>query len=105
LTLEIPSPAYSKGLILALKKALDASPLSAASALCSPRASHISSDFKTFGWGCGYHNAQMLLSFIRETFQAEFKSNFGENLPSIREMQQTIENGWKGGNPAKPVVI
>jgi len=95
----------SIGLVLALKNALDASPLSAASALCSPRVSHIASDFKTFGWGCGYHNAQMLLSFIREASHLEFQSNFGQNLPSIREMQQMIEKGWKGGNSAQPVLI
>jgi hypothetical protein len=71
---------------------------SACSVLCHPGVSHFASEFKTFGWGCGYLNAQMLLSYIKETRSQEFQNFFaGEDLPSIKKLQQSIEQGWSKG--------
>jgi hypothetical protein len=64
----------------------------------------MSSGFTTFGWACGYLNAHMLLSYIRDALPTEFRGAFGEELPSIRILQGLIEAGWgKGTHTLHPV--
>ena len=85
-------------LIYGLKRALDENESSASSVLCNPGVSHLASGFRTFGWGCGYLNAQMLLSHIMRSSPQEYNRAFGEGLPSIRKLQNLIEQGWAKGS-------
>jgi hypothetical protein len=87
------------GLVHGLQRALESDSTSAVSVLCHPGVSHLSSGFTTFGWACGYLNAQMLLSYIREALPNEFREAFGDELPSIRTLQGLIEAGWRNGTP------
>jgi hypothetical protein len=73
---------------------------SAVSVLCHPGVSHMSSGFTTFGWACGYLNAHMLLSYIREALPTEFRGAFGEEIPSIYAIQGLVETGWRKGTLA-----
>lgn len=88
----------TKGLIHGLRRALESNSSSAFSVLCHPGVSHFASEFKTFGWGCGYHNAQMLLSYIKEVSPDNYKKAFGEDIPYIRTIQNLIEAGWNKGS-------
>ena len=89
----------TQGLIDNLQRALEASQTSAYSALCHRGVSHIASEFKTLGWGCGYHNAQMLLSYVKEAMPDAYRTAFGEDIPSISTLQRLIQAGWaKGSN-------
>ena len=88
----------SPGLIHGLQRALQESTVSAYSVLCQPGTSHFASEFSTLGWGCGYHNAQMILSSIRETSPHEYTRAFGDQIPSISKIQSLIEAGWAKGS-------
>ncbi|ORE00926.1 DUF1671-domain-containing protein [Rhizopus microsporus var. microsporus] len=63
--------------------------------LCSPYTDYISTGLMDLGWGCGYRNCQMLMSFL-ERHEEE-----GECLlkcvPDISSIQLLIENAWKEG--------
>jgi hypothetical protein len=85
------------GIIPGLQRALDASSISEFSALCHPGTSNFSSEFKTLTWGCGYNNAQVLLSYLREASPKTFKNSFGDDVPSIKRIQTLIEEGWGKG--------
>jgi Peptidase family C78 len=87
----------TQGLIHGLQRALQSNSSSALSVLCHPGVSHFAAEFKTFGWGCGYNNAQMLLSYIKEASADNHKKAFGEDIPSIRKLQHLIEAGWAKG--------
>ena len=84
-------------LIYGLQRALDLDSTTAYSVLCHPKTSHLRSQFSTIGWGCGYHNAQMLLSYLSGASKEEYKKAFGEEIPSIRKLQTLIEAGWAKG--------
>ena len=66
--------------------------------LCS-NCSHYASGFIDSGYGCGYRNAQMLLSSIREDPILRFVlfNNNNSNMPSITKIQELIENAWAKG--------
>jgi len=85
------------GIIAGLQRALEASPASNISALCHLGTSHFSSEFKTLTWGCGYNNAQVLLSYLKEAAPKHYRQAFGDDIPSIRRLQTLIEEGWKKG--------
>ena len=89
---------FSQGIIYALQRLLESSSSSAYSVLCHPGVSHFRAEFKTFGWGCGYHNAQMLLSSLREISPDEYRKAFGGDIPTIRTLQTLIQAGWAKGN-------
>ena len=92
-----------QGLIHGLRRALESNSSSAFSVLCHPGVSHFATQFKTFGWGCGYNNAQMLLSYLKEAFPSDYGRTFGDEVPSIRRIQNLIEDGWaKGSNLWSP---
>jgi len=42
-------------------------------------------------------NVQMLLTYIRATQPTEYSRAFGEAIPSVRKLQELIEEGWKKG--------
>jgi Peptidase family C78 len=82
---------------------LESNSSSAFSVLCDPRVSHFAFEIKTLGWGCGYNNIQMLLSYMKEASPDDYRRAFGEDIPSIRRIQNLIEAGWaKGCNYWKP---
>ena len=89
--------AYDAGIIYAIQRALENDPASSHSVLCHPTVSHIATDFKYTGWGCGYVNAQMLLSYLRQASPNEYIKSFGEGIPSVRKIQAFIEAGWSKG--------
>ncbi|KAI8981733.1 peptidase family C78-domain-containing protein [Mycotypha africana] len=63
--------------------------------LCSPLTDHLSTGFMDLGWGCGYRNCQMLMSYL------ERKKVDGEpllkNVFDIHGIQLLIERAWKEG--------
>jgi L-lysine 2,3-aminomutase len=63
------------------------------------RASHYASGFIDSGYGCGYRNAQMLLSSIREDpALRDVLFNGGQtHMPSITKIQELIEAAWAKG--------
>ena len=87
----------TQGLIHDLQRALESSPSSAYSVLCHPGTSHFASKLRTIGWGCGYDNAQMLLSYIKEALPDSYRNAFGNDIPSIRTIQNLIQAGWAKG--------
>lgn len=91
-------------LIYGLQRALDSDNTTAYSVLCHPKTSHLRSQFLTTGWGCGYHNAQMLLSYIREAEKEQYQKAFGEDIPSIHKLQTLIEVGWAKGSNSRLTV-
>jgi hypothetical protein len=88
------------GIISGLQRALEVSPTSGISALCHLGTSYFGKEFKTLTWGCGYNNAQVLLSYLKEASPKEYQKAFGEDVPSIRRLQTLIEDGWRKGNGA-----
>ena len=65
--------------------------------LCHPSTSHFCFEYSTLGWACGYNNAQVLLSYLKQTMPNEFRTAFGERVPSIHKLQTMIEEGWQKG--------
>ncbi|KAI9471836.1 MAG: peptidase family C78-domain-containing protein [Benjaminiella poitrasii] len=63
--------------------------------LCSPLTDHLSTSFMDLGWGCGYRNCQMLMSFL------ERRTEDGEPILKcvldITSIQLLIEKAWKEG--------
>jgi hypothetical protein len=48
------------------------------------------------GWGCGYRNCQMLMSFLeRHQQDGEYVL---KHVPDITGLQLLIEQAWKEGN-------
>jgi len=87
----------NEDLVYGLQRALDQNTDSASSVLCDPRTSHLASQFSNSGWGCGYLNALMLLSYIQKSSPQEYQLGFGHELPSIRKIQTLIQEGWSKG--------
>ncbi|CAO3623170.1 unnamed protein product [Mucor hiemalis] len=63
--------------------------------LCSPLTDHFSTGFMDLGWGCGYRNCQMLMSFL-ERFQQDGEPLL-KNVLDISGIQLVIEKAWKEG--------
>lgn len=63
--------------------------------LCSPLTDHLSTGLMDLGWGCGYRNCQMLMTFL------ERKEQDGEpllkNVLDISGIQLLIEKAWQEG--------
>ncbi|RMZ83743.1 hypothetical protein DV738_g915, partial [Chaetothyriales sp. CBS 135597] len=62
------------------------------SIFCSPVVNHVRKLFQEGGF-CGYRNIQMLISYLR----AQPGSAFKGHLPTIFELQDTIEAAWDKG--------
>ncbi|GAO52291.1 DUF1671-domain-containing protein [Saitoella complicata NRRL Y-17804] len=59
---------------------------------------HIGGENDDRGFGCGFRNAQMLLSYLAHTRPTDYVNAFGQkDLLSISEIQQKIERGWEMG--------
>ncbi|KAI8885149.1 DUF1671-domain-containing protein [Backusella circina FSU 941] len=63
--------------------------------LCSPSTDHITSDKMDLGWGCGYRNCQMLMSFLER--HEENGDAVLKQVPDVRSIQVMLENAWKEG--------
>ncbi|KAM0747168.1 DUF1671-domain-containing protein [Meredithblackwellia eburnea MCA 4105] len=71
--------------------------------LCVPTVDHIQTSFKSgdAGWGCGYRNAQMIFSSLRELpcyHHLTPKGHITTPIPTISECQIMIEDAWKAGH-------
>uniref|UniRef100_A0A1I8JA26 Zinc finger with UFM1-specific peptidase domain protein n=1 Tax=Macrostomum lignano TaxID=282301 RepID=A0A1I8JA26_9PLAT len=65
---------------------------------CRPPADQFSSHLEDRGWGCGYRNLQMLLSSMcREPAFLQLVFNNVPQVPSVRKLQQLIEDAWSAG--------
>lgn len=63
--------------------------------LCSPLTDHLSTGFMDLGWGCGYRNCQMLMTFL-ERFHQDGEPLL-KNVLDISGIQLLIERAWKEG--------
>lgn len=72
--------------------------------LCSKHVEHIGTRLLDYGWGCGYRNAQMLFTSLRHLecytnlFPLEERDGGLARVPSIEELQRTIEVAWHLGH-------
>lgn len=67
--------------------------------LCGDMA-HFAADYSDKGWGCGYRNAQMLLSSLlsNTTYQQLVQDKLEtSSVPSVPKIQSCIESAWKEG--------
>lgn len=87
----------TRGLIEQLKELANSGKCKSTLFLCSA-ADHYASTSADRGWGCGYRNAQMLLSSLSQwaLYQKLLFGN-GRQMPSIEKLQSLIEAGWKQG--------
>jgi len=90
---------FSNGIVPVLQKLLQASNTTSAAWLCSPHVTHVSK-LSREGSFCGYRNIQMLCSHIINSgsFGA---AKFGDQVPSIFDIQELIENAWDEGINAR----
>jgi hypothetical protein len=63
--------------------------------LCSPFTDHLSTGFMDLGWGCGYRNCQMLMTFLER--QKEDGEPLLKSVLDISGIQFLIEKAWKEG--------
>ncbi|KAI9364239.1 peptidase family C78-domain-containing protein [Pilaira anomala] len=63
--------------------------------LCSPSTDQLSTGFMDLGWGCGYRNCQMLMSFLQHEMQDG--EPLLKNVLDITGIQLLIEKAWKEG--------
>jgi hypothetical protein len=63
--------------------------------LCSPFTDHLSTGFMDLGWGCGYRNCQMLMTFLER--QNEDGEPLLKNVLDIPGIQLLIEKAWNEG--------
>ncbi|KAI8980382.1 peptidase family C78-domain-containing protein [Pilobolus umbonatus] len=63
--------------------------------LCSPYTDHIPTDFSDLGWGCGYRNCQMLMTFLER--QKEDGDYLLRQVLDISGLQLLLERAWKEG--------
>ncbi|KAI6781259.1 uncharacterized protein J7T54_004032 [Emericellopsis cladophorae] len=90
---------FSNGIISVLQKLLQASNTTSAAWLCSPHVTHVSK-LSQEGSFCGYRNIQMLCSHIINS--GSFGAvKFGDQVPSIFDIQELIENAWDEGINAR----
>ncbi|KAF9432524.1 hypothetical protein BGZ76_010666 [Entomortierella beljakovae] len=76
--------------------------------LADPSIKFVQSDGSDKGWGCGYRNTQMMLSYVvsQPTTQKDIPQGANRNsimgpvtspIPNIKELQQQLEFAWKSG--------
>ncbi|KAI8090150.1 peptidase family C78-domain-containing protein [Gilbertella persicaria] len=63
--------------------------------LCSPATDHLSTGFMDLGWGCGYRNCQMLMSYLEQ--QQQDGEPILRHVLDIHGIQLLIEQAWKEG--------
>ncbi|CAO3621145.1 unnamed protein product [Mucor fragilis] len=63
--------------------------------LCSPLTDHLSTGFMDLGWGCGYRNCQMLMTFLER--QKQDGEPLLKNVLDISGIQLLIEKAWQEG--------
>ncbi|KAI8372737.1 peptidase family C78-domain-containing protein [Radiomyces spectabilis] len=63
--------------------------------LCSPYTDHISTGYTDLGWGCGYRNCQMLMTFLER--QEEQAQPLLKQVPDIPGLQLLLEKAWREG--------
>lgn len=63
--------------------------------MCSPFTDHISTGIMDLGWGCGYRNTQMLMTFLQRKKQAG--DILLQQVSDISGIQIILERAWKEG--------
>ncbi|KAJ8656605.1 hypothetical protein O0I10_007682 [Lichtheimia ornata] len=63
--------------------------------LCSPYTDHIATGFVDLGWGCGYRNCQMLMTFLQR--QQEHGDSLVREVADISGLQLLLERAWSEG--------
>ncbi|KAG2217374.1 hypothetical protein INT45_007384 [Circinella minor] len=63
--------------------------------LCSPYTDHIATGFMDLGWGCGYRNCQMLMTFLQR--KQEAGDSILRQVTDISGLQLLLERAWKEG--------
>ncbi|KAI8639815.1 peptidase family C78-domain-containing protein [Parasitella parasitica] len=63
--------------------------------LCSPLTDHLSTGFMDLGWGCGYRNCQMLMTFLER--QKQEGEPLLKSVLDIPGIQLLIEKAWQEG--------
>ncbi|CEP09171.1 hypothetical protein [Parasitella parasitica] len=63
--------------------------------LCSPLTDHLSTGFMDLGWGCGYRNCQMLMTFLER--QKQDGEPLLKSVLDIPGIQLLIEKAWQEG--------
>ncbi|KAG9069022.1 hypothetical protein KI688_009912 [Linnemannia hyalina] len=75
--------------------------------LADPSVMFFQSDKSDRGWGCGYRNIQMLLSYVvgqtyaTSTTSATSAAATTSNIPTILELQRQLEYAWTNGFDAQ----
>lgn len=93
--LEKKGAVRASGVIPALKHLLELSASTEYAYLCHPDALHVAKIRREGGF-CGYRNIQVLAAHIIGT-QIEGWKQFGDDIPSIFEIQDLIETAWDRG--------
>ncbi|KAI8388851.1 peptidase family C78-domain-containing protein [Radiomyces spectabilis] len=60
--------------------------------LCSLSVDHVATGLLDLGWGCGYRNCQMLLTYV-EAYQKPY-SRIIRHIPDIEGLQILLEKAW-----------
>ncbi|KAI8577809.1 hypothetical protein K450DRAFT_250105 [Umbelopsis ramanniana AG] len=63
--------------------------------LCSPDTDHVATGLMDLGWGCGYRNCQMLMTFLSK--QRDQNVPILDGVVNIKGLQLLLENAWKEG--------
>ncbi|KAG2178777.1 hypothetical protein INT43_001623 [Umbelopsis isabellina] len=63
--------------------------------LCSPDTGHIATGLTDLGWGCGYRNCQMLMTFLQR--QQHEGAPLLDMVLNIKGLQLLIEQAWNEG--------
>ncbi len=61
---------------------------------------HFASSYGDKGWGCGYRNAQMMISSLlhNPNYNEALKTAIGsDSMPSISRLQKMVETAWQAG--------
>ncbi|UKZ70025.1 uncharacterized protein TrAtP1_011027 [Trichoderma atroviride] len=93
--LEKKGAVRASGVIPALKHLLELSAPTEYAYLCHPDALHVAKVRREGGF-CGYRNIQVLAAHIIGT-QTEGWKQFGDDIPSIFDIQDFIETAWDRG--------
>ncbi|KAI8141021.1 peptidase family C78-domain-containing protein [Fennellomyces sp. T-0311] len=67
--------------------------------LCSPYTDHIATGFMDLGWGCGYRNCQMLMTFLQR--KKEAGESVLRHVVDISGLQLLLERAWNDGFDAQ----
>ncbi|KAI9322248.1 peptidase family C78-domain-containing protein [Dichotomocladium elegans] len=67
----------------------------AAAYLCSPYTDHIGTGIMDLGWGCGYRNCQMLMTFLQR--KQEAGDYLLRQVADIGGLQLLLERAWREG--------